>query len=256
MRKTAKTFLHSHKTTAVVGFASILLVTVLTGCDSGSKKSTSPTLATAETSSADETASSETASSKTDSGAKTDDDTAVKSSSASGSRKILCFGDSITLGVGTSEPYPSKLARITGDQVINAGIRSQTSAQGLRRIGGVLSQHKPTHVCLLYGTNDVRVGISSGETGNNIAGMIAAAKASGAKVIVGTLPPLHEHGGTLKGAVDAANERIRSAAGSKGASIANVAGEFGSGAGTINNDGIHPNNSGAAIIAVTFSEKL
>ena len=35
-----------------------------------------------------------------------------------------------------------------------------------------------------------------------------------------------------------------------------IARDFGSGTGTLNSDGIHPNNNGAAIIAVNFSEAL
>ena len=175
-----------------------------------------------------------------------------------GSTKILAFGDSITFGLGISDPYPSKLARLTGHPVINAGITSQTSSQGLSRIGGLLSQHKPTHVCILYGTNDVRGGLSADSTASNLGAMIDAVKQSGAKAIVGTLPPLP--GSAInpnhQPAVNTTNGRIRTVVGSKGATLADLAAEFGSGAGSMASDGIHPNDNGARIIAVTFSEKL
>ncbi|MFP6904631.1 MAG: GDSL-type esterase/lipase family protein [Verrucomicrobiota bacterium] len=177
---------------------------------------------------------------------------------SSSATKILAFGDSITFGLGISDPYPSKLTRLSGHPVINAGITSQTSSQGLGRIGGLLSKHKPTHVCILYGSNDVRGGISADSTASNIGAMIDAVQTSGAKAIVGTLPPLP--GSAInpnhQSAVNITNARIRTVVGSKGATLADLAHEFGSGAGSMASDGIHPNDNGAAIIAVTFYEKL
>ena len=177
---------------------------------------------------------------------------------SSGSTKILAFGDSITFGLGVSDPYPSKLARLSGYPVINAGITSQTSSQGLARIGGLLSQHKPTHVCILYGTNDVRGGLSADSTASNLGAMIDAVQKSGAKAIVGTLPPLP--GSAInpnhQPAVNTTNGSIRTVVGSKGATLADLAAEFGSGAGSMASDGIHPNDNGARIIAATFFEKL
>lgn len=178
---------------------------------------------------------------------------ASESSSASaGNRVILCIGDSITEGVGTTDPYPSKLARITGDKVVNAGVTSQRSDQGVSRIQSEINRSNPTHVCILFGTNDVRVN-NTGSTASNIQSMVNTVRAAGAVAIVGTIPPLLERGGTLQPAVDSLNGQIR---GISGASIADIARDFGSGSGTMNSDGIHPNNNGAAIIAANFSERL
>ena len=183
-----------------------------------------------------------------------DDASADDSSSRSSSDMvILCIGDSITQGVGTSDPYPSKLERSTGAQVINTGIRSQQSAAGASRIEGELARYNPTHVCILFGTNDVRVGNSTSSAAGSIQSMVNAVNRSGAKAIVGTIPPLLERNGSLAAGVDEMNGRIKSLS---GATIADINRDFNDGQGTISGDGIHPNNNGAAIIAVNFAERL
>ena len=231
-------------------FALGLGTIALSGCDLGDKESTLWASKPAPVADA--------SSSTSDAESTPQASTPAPGAGSSSATKILAFGDSITFGLGISDPYPSKLTRLSGHPVINAGITSQTSSQGLGRIGGLLSKHKPTHVCILYGSNDVRGGISADSTASNIGAMIDAVQTSGAKAIVGTLPPLP--GSAInpnhQSAVNTTNARIRTVVGSKGATLADLAHEFGSGAGSMASDGIHPNDNGAAIIAVTFYEKL
>ena len=91
---------------------------------------------------------------------------------------ILAFGDSLTAGVGTSKEnnYPTVLAQMSGRRVVNAGISGETTAGGLQRFADLLDQHSPSLVILLEGGNDILRNIASGNTKNNLAEMIGAAK--------------------------------------------------------------------------------
>lgn len=69
---------------------------------------------------------------------------------------VLAFGDSITFGYGASkgQDYPTKLATITGWNIINAGISGEQAAQGRLRIEAALQQYQPKMVLIELGGND------------------------------------------------------------------------------------------------------
>jgi len=70
---------------------------------------------------------------------------------------ILAFGDSLTVGVGTSteHSYPAVLQRLSNRQVINAGVSGETTAAGLARLPALLDRYSPKLVVLLEGGNDI-----------------------------------------------------------------------------------------------------
>ena len=57
-------------------------------------------------------------------------------------RTIVCFGDSLTAGVGRGDgpSYPDHLAGRLGVEVVNAGVPGDTAGLALRRIDGVLAE--------------------------------------------------------------------------------------------------------------------
>lgn len=68
--------------------------------------------------------------------------------------RVVCFGDSITQGVFTSEPnrtYPAQLGKARGWSVINAGFAGHTTVGS---DGAVIGALQPTFVVLAIGTND------------------------------------------------------------------------------------------------------
>ena len=69
---------------------------------------------------------------------------------------IICFGDSLTEGVGaeSGEDYPSVLSRELGLPVINAGQRGDTTAEALARISDAVLSKNPRLVIVLLGGND------------------------------------------------------------------------------------------------------
>jgi acyl-CoA thioesterase-1 len=103
---------------------------------------------------------------------------------------ILGFGDSLTYGTGAArgEDYPSNLRRLTGLQVINAGIPGEVSSAGLKRLPSLLQQHRPALVIICHGGNDILRRQNLQRTRENIQRMIDLVSASGAKVVLVGVP--------------------------------------------------------------------
>jgi len=74
----------------------------------------------------------------------------------SSGRTIICFGDSVTAGVGRGRTpsYPERLAAALGTPVINAGVPGETAEQGLARVNRVMAQD-PWLVIIEFGGNDI-----------------------------------------------------------------------------------------------------
>ncbi|MEB8431111.1 arylesterase [Cocleimonas sp. KMM 6892] len=103
---------------------------------------------------------------------------------------ILAFGDSLTSGVGVKpeNSYPSVLARLTGRQVVNAGISGEVTADGLARLAAVIEKTNPELMILLEGGNDILRNKSLSETKKNLSAMINLAKAEGIQVVLVGVP--------------------------------------------------------------------
>jgi len=72
--------------------------------------------------------------------------------------KIVAFGDSLTYGYGATnedDAYPSKLEKISGYTVINAGVNGDTAHAGVKRIRKVVQEHNPDLVIVSLGGNDM-----------------------------------------------------------------------------------------------------
>ena len=111
---------------------------------------------------------------------------------------ILVFGDSLSAGYGIAaeQSWPSLLARRVAQQrlpytVVNASISGETTAGGKSRLPAALEQHHPAVVVLELGANDGLRGLPLAQSRDNLAAMIRAAQAAGARVLlVGMqLPP-------------------------------------------------------------------
>ena len=93
---------------------------------------------------------------------------------AGASRRLLCFGDSITFGYGVSdeESYPAELSRLLeprGFEVRNAGVTGYTSYQALRWLKRQLQSQRVDDVTLLIGWNDTTLRpITDAEFGSRI----------------------------------------------------------------------------------------
>jgi lysophospholipase L1-like esterase len=182
---------------------------------------------------------------------------------------VVCFGDSIT-----HAGYPAELEKVLPVRAINSGVSGNTSRQGLARIERDVLAHKPDVVVVLFGTNDmredaprVRVSISEYET--NLTTIITRCRASGAQVIIGTMPPVDavpyftRH---VKEKFDAAGgleklishyraSAIRMAA-SNGVPVVDLNRLLANKGGWRKNDGVHPTPEGNRILAELFAVEV
>lgn len=103
---------------------------------------------------------------------------------------IVAFGDSLTEGTGAQEfqSYPAVLAKLSGRQVINAGVAGEISKVGLARLPSVLATHKPKLVLLCHGGNDLLRKLNQKQLQKNLEQMIEQITDSGAQVILIGVP--------------------------------------------------------------------
>ncbi len=72
-------------------------------------------------------------------------------------KTVVCIGDSLTYGylMDPGEDYPSRVARLTGLRVINAGVNGDTAEDIERRFQRRVLAAAPDACVLLGGSNDV-----------------------------------------------------------------------------------------------------
>ena len=179
------------------------------------------------------------------------------SRSASAQAVVLCFGDSITMGRDVSIPYPTRLATNTGHTTINGGVGGELASGGLRRIDLWLTMCNPTHVLIMFGTNDInQPGQNLGRSAEVVIEIALRCRAYGAIPIVGTIPPTIGPRSWQSSLVFTFNSHLRSLAAAHAILLADINAAFGSGSGLMNSDGFHPNDMGQEIIAQTFAEQI
>ncbi len=103
---------------------------------------------------------------------------------------VLALGDSITFGAGATPEtsYPSVLAKLTGWQIVNAGISGDTSGGALARLPGLLQEHSPRLVLVSIGGNDFLRGLPAAQTRDNVRKICQQAAGSGAQVLLVAIP--------------------------------------------------------------------
>lgn len=99
---------------------------------------------------------------------------------------IICFGDSLTEGVGavSGEDYPTVLSRRLGVPVMNAGRRGDTTAQALERLSEAVLQKRPRLVIVLLGGNDFLRRLPRQETRKNLEEIVRRIQGQGAMVAI------------------------------------------------------------------------
>ncbi|MEA3274921.1 MAG: GDSL-type esterase/lipase family protein [Pseudomonadota bacterium] len=104
--------------------------------------------------------------------------------------RILAFGDSLTRGTGAKPEasYPAVLERLSGRQVVNAGIPGEESDAGLTRLPGLLEGVEPNLVILGHGGNDMlrKRDLAGAET--NLRQMVQLVLDRGASVVLLGIP--------------------------------------------------------------------
>jgi lysophospholipase L1-like esterase len=83
---------------------------------------------------------------------------------------LVCFGDSLTSGVGASEgkSYPDYLKNYLDVKIVNSGVPGDTTSQGKLRFQKDVMDYNPDVVIIELGANDYFSGFSSEKTGDNL----------------------------------------------------------------------------------------
>lgn len=70
--------------------------------------------------------------------------------------KLVCIGDSITSGqyLPPECAWPQRLARLTGIEVLNAGVANETTREGLERFPRHVQDRSPDLLTIQFGLND------------------------------------------------------------------------------------------------------
>jgi len=97
---------------------------------------------------------------------------------------IICFGDSITSGVGaeSGKNYPYFLSQLIGKEVINAGESGDTTYEALKRLKSDVLSYDPYLVIVELGGNDFLRRIPTDVTLKNIEKIITRIQEKGAIV--------------------------------------------------------------------------
>ena len=170
-------------------------------------------------------------------------------------RRIVFLGDSLTAGLGLpiEQAYPSLIgarlaARGTGWSVVNAGVSGDTSAGGVRRLEWSLDGGAAILVVAL-GANDALRGLPVDDLERNLDAIVAKGKGLGARVVLAGMeaPPNNgpEYTARFRQAYTAVAAR-------HDVTLLPFLLDGVAGIAALNqNDGIHPNQPGAARVADT-----
>jgi acyl-CoA thioesterase-1 len=117
--------------------------------------------------------------------------TAPDKAPAPAQHTVLVFGDSLSAahGMAATEGWVALLGerlaeRKPGWTVVNASVSGETTAGGVSRIGRVLERTDPDVVVIELGANDGLRGLPLESSRENLATMVRAASASGARVLL------------------------------------------------------------------------
>ena len=101
--------------------------------------------------------------------------------------KIVCIGDSLTAGYGVEEGYgwTDILQSRTNTKIINSGLSGDTTTGMLVRFRTRVLNHKPSHVIIMGGTNDLLLKLGDELILSNIHAMIRHARHAGIIPVIG-----------------------------------------------------------------------
>jgi acyl-CoA thioesterase-1 len=165
-------------------------------------------------------------------------------------KNIICFGNSITRGVGSTQgnDYPSLLSKKLNREVINAGLDGDTTEEAFNSIEADVLKRDPRLVIIELSGNDFIQGISPKTTFSNLDKMVAMIQQSGAMVVLVEVAAGHLGDEYLEGFKQIAKRR-------RALLIPNILGGIISNI-SLKSDEIHPNDEGYRLIAERIYKKI
>lgn len=167
----------------------------------------------------------------------------------------IAFGDSITAGTGLANPsdcYSVKLAGMLNKTVVNKGFPGFSSGQGLDVLYPILDDYKPGYVLILFGVNDIIMGYGAEVASVNLRIMIQACRDNKTIPVIATLTPVFGEHVSFASGVNRLNGMISQLASELDVPLVDLSGAFDGNPLYIQADGLHPNETGHALMAITF----
>jgi lysophospholipase L1-like esterase len=180
----------------------------------------------------------------------------------------LGFGDSITKGEGSvhHDGYADTLEGLLRQHfgragVILDGVDATKSERGAARLPGVLSEHRPAYVLILYGTNDwnrqeCKDDRFPCDLVESLRDMVRTTKAAGSLPVLGTIPPANPliAGPDRNVWVSAMNKLIKPMALQEGAAVADIEAAFlrEPALPPLFDDHVHPDDRGYEVMGDAF----
>jgi lysophospholipase L1-like esterase len=169
----------------------------------------------------------------------------------------VALGDSTTDGNnGGGDPYPPRLAAMTGKTVNNHATQNESTGGGASKIGGILASEKPAACTFMLGAVDLINNYGKDTAINNLRSIIQQCKANKTVPVIATLTPMIYSHSRWNGEVQALNVSIRELASAEGARLVDLEKKFGTGEGLMLGDGLHPNEAGNQLMAEAFADAL
>ena len=165
---------------------------------------------------------------------------------------VAAFGDSITAGINGSPSYAPILAGMIGKEVRKFGFPGMESSFGRDMIGGILAIH-PGFVLVFFGANDAIGHDDVADTIANLRDIVVACKNNQTIPVLTTLMPMYGSHLIFNYGVDALNPMIRDLAREQNVPLADVSASFFGHPEYLINDGLHPSQTGAEVIARTYA---
>ena len=167
----------------------------------------------------------------------------------------VALGDSITAGDSLANPrdaYPAMLAGMLNKTVINEGGGGDSSGEALDRLYPILDDYKPGYVLILIGVNDLIMGYGEEWAAFHIRIMVQACQDNKTIPVIATLTPVFDSYARLSGGVGRLNVMIRQIASDLNVALVDLNSAFGNNPIDMLSDGLHPNETGNALMALTF----
>jgi len=107
--------------------------------------------------------------------------------------KLVCLGDSLTEGynIDLTKRWTDLLASEVDFPIINSGISGDTTAGMLARFSNDVLSHKPSHLIIMGGTNDIYFDLADKLIISNIKTMLRQAKFHDIQAIIGIPTPVY-----------------------------------------------------------------
>lgn len=106
---------------------------------------------------------------------------------------VLAFGDSLTYGTGADPEmgYPNQLKKLIARNVVNAGVPGEVSAEGARRLPGLLDKYDPDLVILCHGGNDLLRKLDRQQLRDNLRRMFETVNQRGIPMVMIAVPQMN-----------------------------------------------------------------